>query len=950
MGYATPANQRSKAISDNKNRVYQGAINKRRIYISQHITMKVSAKKSESSAKSTFYNFVSIFQTGKGEPLTHTSFKPPRRYFIPNGEDYTNFISLYCKTVEKGVVLSMTEYPGRFCPLLVDIDINLEMNEFASEKIPERLYTPSILKEFVKTYQDIIFSITDDRFYKEFNSYCILLEKPRAKTKEKNGKKFINDGFHLHFPFFITERWVCEKIIRPAVIKKLYGKKDIEELCGGDLEKLIDKNISSKTWTMYGSSKDGKSPPYSITCCYDDERKKMDIDTVFSDSYKQIGKTNKNIEYYLPKFLSIQGFERDDLVQLKASIMMKKEDFSTRRLKKIQKTRSDEDVMKDLQFIREHNLIDLISAERSSSYPSWIDVGWSLFNIGQGCEEALEMWIDFSKKCPDKFEEGVCEKFWNKMELRGRTMWSLIKIIQEDSPREYQDIVNLKTSHKLSKSLFFEKVPTEGKLAPIVVEMVKGRYVCSNPRKDEWYEFVNHRWKKTNSATTLKKIIRDDLTKKYKDYKKILKKGRDSDEDDEKLAEKLKKIRVILGSLEKIDFIEKVKRMAVLDLADDTFSSKLNVNNMLLGCENCVLDLESGMARPGRPDDYISFSTGIHYKEYREDDEDYIFVMDCIKKMFPNDNKRRFFFDFFSATLRGGNVYKRFLISSGHTNAGKSVLYGLLEFMFGEYAGKFAQSTIEKVRKMHSSGPNPEMARIDGKRLMIADEVNRIILDENFIKKTTGMDSFFARNCNDNGKDIKPVMTPVIQCNKPPKITDLDDAMASRVLTLHHESKFDSKAPDCEKEQWKRHHFKADRNMRDKYPMMAPVLLFILFKNYINRVKDKDMEIPTEVAIATKIYINNNDIYKEFIAENLIEHNIDSYKDMESCPYYVRTDVLHKEFLRWIGENYPTRFDAKIGKKDFIDIMDDKLGERINDRWYGYSSNNVVYEEGDGDE
>ena len=55
---------------------------------------------------------------------------------------------------------------------------------------------------------------------------------------------------------------------------------------------------------------------------------------------------------------------------------------------------------------------------------------------------------------------------------------------------------------------------------------------------------------------------------------------------------------------------------------DPSFYERLDENRDLIGFKNGVYDLKNMVFRQGTPDDYISFSTGINYKEYNEEDED----------------------------------------------------------------------------------------------------------------------------------------------------------------------------------------------------------------------------------------------------------------------------------------------------------------------------------------
>ena len=64
-------------------------------------------------------------------------------------------------------------------------------------------------------------------------------------------------------------------------------------------------------------------------------------------------------------------------------------------------------------------------------------IGWALYNISNGCKEGLELWIEFSRKCGDKFNESVCHYEWNKMIKKDMTIGTLKHYAKLDNEKEY---------------------------------------------------------------------------------------------------------------------------------------------------------------------------------------------------------------------------------------------------------------------------------------------------------------------------------------------------------------------------------------------------------------------------------------------------------------------------------------------------------------------------------
>ena len=91
-------------------------------------------------------------------------------------------------------------------------------------------------------------------------------------------------------------------------------------------------------------------------------------------------------------------------------------------------------ISREDEFRKAKFLVSLLSDERAENYNDWIRVGWALHNTDRGL---FQVWVDFSKRCPSKFDEKHCEKLWNNMKpgltIRSLQSW-LRKIIITSTP------------------------------------------------------------------------------------------------------------------------------------------------------------------------------------------------------------------------------------------------------------------------------------------------------------------------------------------------------------------------------------------------------------------------------------------------------------------------------------------------------------------------------------
>jgi hypothetical protein len=79
-------------------------------------------------------------------------------------------------------------------------------------------------------------------------------------------------------------------------------------------------------------------------------------------------------------------------------------------------------------------IINTLQPKRSDNYNDWFSVGSSLYHTLQGSEEGLQLFLTFSAKCEDKYNENKCRDVWSKMEGSGYTKGTLIHLFNEDKP------------------------------------------------------------------------------------------------------------------------------------------------------------------------------------------------------------------------------------------------------------------------------------------------------------------------------------------------------------------------------------------------------------------------------------------------------------------------------------------------------------------------------------
>jgi phage/plasmid-associated DNA primase len=859
--------------------------------------------------------------------LDSPAFPGGRKYYVH--PDYANsFMDQYCKALHLGDALCLAETAEHPHPFRIDIDIKTSTHPGKGEV---HLYSMREVLQVIEVARQFISSIISSECGDEVLN-CVVLEKTKYRFNDVT--KEYKDGVHLQFPWLGLDTWVFEAL-------RKWIEERVRNLLNSASSWVFDSHMYHKPWLMYGSSKDPSSEPYLATAYIGPKGEELNVEELFDGPYEQI-KTKipkrllQPVKYYLPIFLSIKTGTKTPLSE---RFRKRKVEMSTRS-KQVRRVRTDEQIYADIAMIRDSNFMELLSVKRATEYKSWMDVGWTLFNIGEGNEEGLDLWIQFSQRAPN-FSPGECEDLWKGMEMRGKTFGSLWYMLEEDAPEEFGKWKNARVRNQLK--IFTRCEATPGKLADLVVAMYKNRYVHATGKI--WYEFSNHRWRKVEDAIPMKVLIYQDVRGQFEQYLKRLKKEKEENGEVEPEPEKkgkkqpsdLDRLRAVITKLEHPATLASVVEMCKLYLHDPKFVRSLDQNCHFVGCENGVLDLELKIFREGRPDDYISKSTGIYYKEYLGTEPELIELEELMHKHYPDEEIRKLVYDIWGMTLGGRNIQKLLVVSTGQKNCGKTSLHNLFKKSLGDYAIKSPAELIHKNNRNSSGSVRPELLRMDKVRANIYDEISRMEIDVDQVKRHTGNEEQWARTGYDFvGMEFMTRCVTFLQTNEPPKFPAEDDALWVRILIIQHLTQFllrdDPHLPATVEEQWEQRIFPADVNFSERIPDLAGVLLWKIFNHYIVRTSDQ-IKIPEQVKADTAYSRSCNDPYHEFVHEVLEKMPKD---DPVPDAWTVTVSEVFEAFQDWYATNYSKR---KVRRDIFIKEIGRLFGSKPTGRakvWKGW--------------
>jgi P4 family phage/plasmid primase-like protien len=328
---------------------------------------------------------------------------------------------------------------------------------------------------------------------------------------------------------------------------------------------------------------------------------------------------------------------------------------------------------------------------------------------------------------------------------------------------------------------------------------------------------------------------------------------------------------------------------------DEQFNKKVDSNKDLIAFNNGVLELDNNyLFRPGKPEDYMSFTTGI---DYDPDTPYYEYpawpkVDTFIKRVLPDPEVREYFIKHLASNLFGGNPAQKFHILTGTGSNGKSMITNLMTATMGEYACTVPISLLTQNRKSSGSAA-PEVARLKGRRFVTMQEPDeKIALNTGQMKEISSGEKMYARDLFKSGSEFEVLAKFHLACNDKPKVNTTDGGTWRRLVVINFTSKF-VQTPSAPNE------FPLDESIQ--FSVNTPEWATCFLAYLVHVLKEgrglRKLVAPQTVMMSTSDYRNDNDAIAKFITEMItVVRDGD-----EIVP--VMKQALKRTFKTWKDEN-----------------------------------------------
>jgi P4 family phage/plasmid primase-like protien len=869
----------------------------------------------------------------EGDKATHSSMTGGS-WAIPD-DDIDEFYRLYCDHVRNHGPLHMTEKSTRIGAMRIDLDFKYDGRH------DEHLHKQSQVVEFTKAVMVEVkkYLVIND------NVDIFVSEKPEPTYYAATEKKpeYSKSGLHIVIPGLKTNRFV-EEDIRRNLLKRMPDFFPGLPL-SDKWEKVYDPSPLTHTnlWTLLGSKKK-EGTPYQIKYIldWDPETGEVSIDNEVPILVTPELLTKMSVR-------SPASSETDMTDEAKTRFAKKAEDEQIRvsmgGQRRGRSANREEDEKRGSrastpernayrepmsqekrEYIEEH--VRNLAAFRYNNYEDWIKVGICLKNIHP--DDMERVYFDFSSKYKD-YKENEAQAKWDSFSFRTDgpilSERSLLAWSRMDNLVRYEEIEDENLDKLIAEAA---ATSTDYDMAKVVYAMYREEFKCARWDTGEWYCFPGHVWRLTNKGVGLLKHLSNEVRQRF--LRKENEIGRQMENlscscaskkepnpgcDSCKKESEKKKYASIQIQLKKIAFKKTVMEECKLHFLDEDLLKRLDENKNLIAFNNGVLDTLTLEFRPGKSDDYLSFTTEIDYYPDRKyyDYPCWSELNKFLSSILPDPDVREYFLAHLATCMVGGNPAQKFHILTGSGSNGKSMLMILMATCLGTYACKAPISLLTQERGKAGQA-SPELARMKGKRFVTMQEPEQgANIKTGIMKELSSCEKMTVRDLFAGSKDMIDVDLQAhfhLSCNDKPKVDAQDGGTWRRLCVINFPNKFVANPT-------KPNELPEDKTIQIKVESTewAECMMNYLIAIFREGNGFRKLTPPEKVLQYTNEYKDETDVIGRFIREYV--HELEEGEEIKG----VTTGEMNRAFQDWKRENQlfqgsttelRTRMEATYGK------------------------------------
>lgn len=315
--------------------------------------------------------------------------------------------------------------------------------------------------------------------------------------------------------------------------------------------------------------------------------------------------------------------------------------------------------------------------------------------------------------------------------------------------------------------------------------------------------------------------------------------------------------------------------------------------DMLLNTPSGYVNLTSGELHDHNIKKMFSRITNAEYSENIDAPK----WKEFLNQIFDGDEEVIHFFQKICGYCATGSTKEQSMfICYGNGRNGKSVAINTVQDILGLYSSTLDMDTLMATGGA-KAGASPEIARLEGSRLVVTSESNDgSRFNESLIKTMTGGDRIVARFLYGEDFEFKPKFKLMMATNHLPVIRGTDDGIWRRLILIP----FNVQIPED----------KVDKNLPDKLKAESMGILKWIVDGAIAWQRES-LEIPESIKQASNAYRTEMDQIQTFI---------DDCCDL-GTNYEVKASELFRAYDAWASETNNYKYNMT------------KFGNKMNDRF-----------------
>lgn len=284
--------------------------------------------------------------------------------------------------------------------------------------------------------------------------------------------------------------------------------------------------------------------------------------------------------------------------------------------------------------------------------------------------------------------------------------------------------------------------------------------------------------------------------------------------------------------------------------------------------------------------------------------------LEFLKSITGNDDEMiLYLLEVLATGLIGNNNLQKAFMFYGKGRNGKSVLTSVISQIYGDYAQNVNPEQFSS-QVPNAGAPNPEIAEVQGRRLLVASELpENSRLNEAFFKRVTGQDEITVRRLQSNKIERFTVDgTLIMLVNSLPRFSEGDLAMQRRIEVVP----FDVQIPEE----------KIDPQLKNKllnevdeiFSVMCIAAHILLMSNCV-------LVTPQKVETANKNYHAENDSLQDFL-------NINCKVEMGNKKLFTTTATFTEAYNQYLTSQGQYQISTKLVTQRLIN----KFGDVVNNQ------------------